>query len=79
MIWLQSFIFFPAAPGSPSNVHVLDVDEDSVTLAFNAPTHDGGKKIQGYCVEYKDPTSGRWKMHNDIASPDLKYTGMNYS
>ncbi|XP_071120619.1 twitchin-like isoform X18 [Mytilus edulis] len=62
------------APGSPSNVHVLDVDEDSVTLSFNAPTHDGGKKIQGYCVEYKDPTSGRWKMHNDIASPDLKYT-----
>jgi hypothetical protein len=37
--------------------------------------HDGGKKIQGYCVEYKDPSSGRWKIHNDIPTLDCKYTG----
>lgn len=73
---LHDILFlFIAAPGSPGNAHVLDIDEDSVTLAWSKPVHDGGKKIQGYCVEYKDPTSGRWKLHNDIPTPDCKYTG----
>ena len=56
---------------------MLDVDEESVTLKWTPPRSDGGKKVQGYCVEYKDPTSGRWKMHNDIPTPDTTLTG-NY-
>ncbi|KAK3103159.1 hypothetical protein FSP39_016894 [Pinctada imbricata] len=62
------------APGAPSNPHVVDVDEGSVTLSWNKPKDDGGKKIQGYVVEYKDPTSGRWKPHSDIPVNDTVAT-----
>ncbi|XP_041366543.1 twitchin-like isoform X3 [Gigantopelta aegis] len=53
-------------PDSPSQPDVLDIDEQSVTLSWGRPKNDGGKKIQGYVIEYKEPTSNRWKTFNDI-------------
>lgn len=41
----------PDAPGSPS---IEDIDSDSVTLSWTKPKSDGGDKLQGYVVEYKE-------------------------
>ncbi|XP_061166987.1 twitchin-like isoform X9 [Saccostrea echinata] len=60
----------PDPPGHPS---VLDIDEASVTLSWTKPRNDGGKKIIGYVVEYKDPTTGRWKEANDYPVDECVY------
>jgi hypothetical protein len=60
---LHDILFlFIAAPGSPGNAHVLDIDEDSVTLAWNKPVHDGGKKIQGDTPDIPLPVSVKIKV-----------------
>ncbi|XP_071104533.1 twitchin-like isoform X3 [Haliotis cracherodii] len=53
------------APDAPSTPEVLDVDDGSVTLSWARPKNDGGKKIQGFVIEYKEPSSGRWKTYNE--------------
>ncbi|XP_059156398.1 twitchin-like isoform X4 [Physella acuta] len=53
-------------PESPTSVVVDDVDESSVTLKWNKPKSDGGKKLDGYIIEYKEPSSNRWKAYNDV-------------
>ncbi|XP_069132541.1 twitchin-like isoform X9 [Argopecten irradians] len=65
------------APDSPGKPTVEDVDEDSVTLSWTKPKSDGGKKIQGYIVEYLDPYSGRWKAANDLPCSDTTFTVPN--
>ncbi|XP_055900297.1 twitchin-like isoform X6 [Biomphalaria glabrata] len=53
-------------PESPTSVAVDDVDESSVTLKWTKPKTDGGKKLEGYVIEYKEPSSNRWKAYNDV-------------
>ncbi|CAL1540886.1 unnamed protein product, partial [Lymnaea stagnalis] len=53
-------------PESPISIFVDDVDEASVTLKWNKPKSDGGKKLEGYVIEYKEPSSNRWKTFNDV-------------
>ena len=52
----------------------VDIDESAVTLSWDKPKSDGGKKIQGYVIEYKEPSSNRWKTANDLPISDTKYT-----
>ena len=47
---------FLACPGTPSNFHVASVTPTSVTLAWTAPTDDGGAKIKKYFIERQDAT-----------------------
>lgn len=51
----------PAAPGSPSNVNVVDVDADKVKLEWTKPRNDGGRKVTGYVVEYKPVNATEWE------------------
>ena len=67
------FSLLPARPDAPSGVNPEEVDDKSVTLSWSKPKSDGGKKIQGYIVEYKEPTSNRWKTANDFPCTDTKY------
>ncbi|CAG5133824.1 unnamed protein product, partial [Candidula unifasciata] len=53
-------------PESPVQVAVDDVDEASVTLKWSKPKSDGGKKLDGYVIEYKEPSSNRWKTYNEV-------------
>ncbi|XP_053200690.1 twitchin-like isoform X3 [Panonychus citri] len=51
----------PDPPGKPN---ITDIGPNDVTLSYERPLHDGGSKIQGYQVEYRDPTDGRWLASN---------------
>lgn len=53
-----------ARPDAPTGLSPDDIDATSVALTWQKPKNDGGKKIQGYIVEYKEPTSNRWKQAN---------------
>jgi hypothetical protein len=64
-----------AAPDAPGTPKVDDVDESSVTLTWTKPKNDGGKKIQGYVIEYKDVTSNRWKTYNEAPVKETMLTG----
>ncbi|KAL8579176.1 hypothetical protein ACOMHN_010760 [Nucella lapillus] len=59
------------APEAPGNLRVDDIDESSVTLMWTKPRNDGGKKIQGYVIEYKDPSASRWKTYNETPIKDI--------
>ncbi|KAL8565325.1 hypothetical protein ACOMHN_029021 [Nucella lapillus] len=61
-------------PEAPDNPKVDDIDESSVTLTWSKPKNDGGKKIQGYVIEYKEPSANRWKTYNDAPVADTKAT-----
>jgi len=54
---------------------VDDVDAESVSLKWEKPKNDGGKKVTGYVVEYKEPDSNRWKTANDFPCSNPHYTG----
>ncbi|KER21602.1 hypothetical protein T265_15051, partial [Opisthorchis viverrini] len=49
------------APDSPHSLNVADVDSDKVTLEWAKPRNDGGKRINGYVVEYKPVNSTEWQ------------------
>lgn len=55
------------------------MDESSVTLDWTKPRSDGGKKILGYVIEYKEPTANRWKTFNEIPIKELSGTGRNFN
>ena len=65
----------PDPPGKP---RPSDPDRNKVNLSWDRPLKDGGSKIQGYTVEYKDPTDGQWLVANDrlIKGTTFTVTGL---
>ncbi|PAA50276.1 hypothetical protein BOX15_Mlig002840g1 [Macrostomum lignano] len=61
-------------PGAPEGLDVTGVDESSVSLSWKKPRSDGGNKVQGYVVEYKEPSSNKWKKANDFPVKGNKMT-----
>lgn len=55
---------------------ITDSDENSVNLIWERPQSDGGSKIQGYQVEYRDPRDGRWKPASDQLVKDTSFRGI---
>ena len=51
----------PDPPGKPT---VMDTERNKVRLSWERPLHDGGSKIQGYSVEFMDPSDGEWMVAN---------------
>ncbi|XP_074598807.1 projectin protein bent isoform X2 [Brevipalpus obovatus] len=47
-------------PDPPSKPSITDFGPNEVSLSWDKPVHDGGSKIQGYQVEYRDAMDGRW-------------------
>lgn len=47
----------PGAPGAPRYV---DSDEDSITITWVKPRHDGGSPITGYVLEKRLITEDKW-------------------
>lgn len=61
----------PDAPGHPQ---VLEWDEIKATLIWERPVHDGGAKIQGYKIEFKDISEGgTWRTANDYVVKEPLY------
>ncbi|RWS15514.1 twitchin-like protein, partial [Dinothrombium tinctorium] len=61
-------------PDPPERLKVVDVDSNSVSLTWEKPYRDGGSKIQGYQVEYRDPTDGKWRIANPFLIKDTSFT-----
>ena len=65
----------PAPPGTPK---IEDFDKNWVELTWEPPFSDGGSRILGYTVEYKDPTDPKWLIANAtlIKGTTFKVTGL---
>lgn len=48
-----------SVPDHPPAPTALDMDRNWIHLTWEIP-HDGGSKILGYIVQYKDATTGKW-------------------
>ena len=48
------------APGQPQNLSIINMTASSLTLQWEKPRNDGGSKINGFIVEYKEVNSTRW-------------------
>jgi len=46
------------SPGVPTDVNIVDFDENSVTLRWNKPITDGGRPITHYIIQKKDEFGG---------------------
>ena len=45
-------------PSSPTDLNIVDFDEESVTLRWAKPQNDGGKPISNYIIQKKDEFGG---------------------
>ena len=45
-------------PGVPTDVKIVDFDENSVTLRWKKPATDGGREISNYIIQKKDEFGG---------------------
>uniref|UniRef100_A0A3Q0KKY1 non-specific serine/threonine protein kinase n=1 Tax=Schistosoma mansoni TaxID=6183 RepID=A0A3Q0KKY1_SCHMA len=48
-------------PDAPNNLTVADVDANKITLEWSKPRNDGGKRVNGYVVEYKPLNATEWE------------------
>uniref|UniRef100_A0A1A9V0P1 Twitchin n=1 Tax=Glossina austeni TaxID=7395 RepID=A0A1A9V0P1_GLOAU len=60
----------PDAPGQPK---VIDWDSGNVTLLWTRPGSDGGSRIQGYQIEYRDVINETSWSHYEFLVKDAKY------
>ncbi|ESO04852.1 hypothetical protein HELRODRAFT_191479 [Helobdella robusta] len=57
---LQIDIIVKSPPSSPTNMRILSMETDSVTLAWDQPEIDGGSPITGYVIDKSDAARGPW-------------------
>lgn len=50
---------FSDKPGAPGQPEPIATTEDSITLQWTRPLHDGGSPIQGYVLEKREE-GGDW-------------------
>lgn len=61
-------------PEPPSQPRVIDWDADSITISWDRPVSDGGSRIQGYKIEFRDPSDdGQWRVANDYVTKDTHF------
>ncbi|ERL85176.1 hypothetical protein D910_02598 [Dendroctonus ponderosae] len=71
-------------PEPPSPPRVIDWDSNTINLAWDRPTHDGGSRIQGYKLEYRDVRDTHWMSASDYLIKDTHFdlynmvTGQEY-
>lgn len=57
---LTTYLSPPVAPPSPPTPKVSDWTKSTVDLEWIPPLKDGGSKIVGYWVEYKEEGTEAW-------------------
>lgn len=63
-------------PDPPSAPRITDWDSGNVTLTWDRPRHDGGSRIQGYKIEFRDIEDPAWRI-NDFMVRDNNYQVYN--
>lgn len=58
----------PNAPGIPRSI---DSNEDSITVSWSKPKHDGGSPITGYIIEKRLISEDKWTKAIHALCPDL--------
>lgn len=74
---LEIFSFDLGVPQAPSNFEIGNQTEDSVTLKWNKPKSDGGSRITGYQVEFRQPDSDVWEVANTYPIKGTDFTVEN--
>ncbi|KAG8239130.1 hypothetical protein J437_LFUL018920 [Ladona fulva] len=64
----------PGAPGSPRGV---ETSEDSITISWTKPRHDGGSPITGYIVEKRLISDDQWTKASHALCPDTTMKVIN--
>lgn len=64
----------PSAPGAPRG---LESTEDSITIQWTKPRHDGGAYIQGYIVEKRIVGDLAWSRASHAMVKDTTYRVIN--
>ncbi|KAI5726324.1 hypothetical protein M8J76_000791 [Diaphorina citri] len=66
---------FPfTVPDPPGQPQIVDWDTNNATLMWDRPRTDGGSKIQGYKVEFRDVAEDtNWRVANDYLVKDPTY------
>ncbi|KAG1672466.1 Twitchin [Nymphon striatum] len=72
---IAKFPFDP--PDPPGQPKIVDWDTSSVNLTWERPFRDGGSRIQGYEVEYKDTMDDKWRKVNDFLLKDTSFNVRN--
>ena len=62
------------APTAPENLYVTDVGQDSASLAWTKPNHDGGSRITGYVIEAQKKDTDQWVHVTTIKALDYVVT-----
>lgn len=68
--------FFPAVPGRPTGVTLLEAVKDYMVLGWTPPANDGGADVRGYFVDYrtvKGDVVGKWHEMNHQALTTTTY------
>nr|CAD7456920.1 unnamed protein product [Timema tahoe] len=60
----------PDPPGQP---RIPDWDSSNITLTWDRPRNDGGSRIQGYKIEYRDVSEAEWRVANDYLVKDTTH------
>ena len=62
------------APTQPQNLSIYNLTPSSLTLKWDKPRNDGGSKVNGYIVEYKEINSTRWIRASRSLVGDTQFT-----
>jgi hypothetical protein len=74
---LDSFSSSSAVPSSPGSIKVKDVGKDYVKVEWTTPKDDGGSKVTGYTVYYREDGTDEWKKAGSVGSLDSQFTVKN--
>lgn len=63
-----------ATPSSPANISIKDTGKDFITVEWSAPKDNGGSKVTGYTVMYRDEDSDDWTQAGSVGSLETSFT-----
>ena len=71
-------VFLPGEPDPPRKLEVTEMTKNSAVLAWLPPLRDGGAKIDGYIVSYREEEqpADRWTEYSVVKDLSLVVTGL---